>query len=231
MDLSISWYYCVHATFYAAGVYGLTQFVTNFCNKKKIIPENKPMRIYIDGCWDVCHSGHYNAIRQARNLGGKNVILIAGIHSDKEIEINKRKPVMNNQERTAIIKGCKWVDEIAFGLVCCLTFIFYFLHLFYPSIISQKRNLRFAPNTILSQNFFFFFYVCFYVCLSSYFSSVGNTQHTTQLNTSAKHSKIKTLRCRKHENSTLAKRNNDTNIKQNEKKKQKKNRCAICSNP
>ena len=85
-------------------------------NDKK--DENKAVRIYIDGCWDVCHSGHYNAIRQARALGGKNVKLILGIHSDKEIETHKRKPVMNNEERLAVVRACKWVDEVVFGLFC-----------------------------------------------------------------------------------------------------------------
>ena len=26
----------------------------------------KQLRIYVDGCWDLCHSGHYNALRQAK---------------------------------------------------------------------------------------------------------------------------------------------------------------------
>ncbi len=27
---------------------------------------NKPTRIYVDGCFDLMHSGHFNAIRQVR---------------------------------------------------------------------------------------------------------------------------------------------------------------------
>ena len=73
----------------------------------------KPIRVYLDGCWDLMHSGHYNAIRQAKALGD---ILVAGIHSDDEITIHKREPVMNNQQRIAAVKACKWVDEVAFGV-------------------------------------------------------------------------------------------------------------------
>ena len=69
----------------------------------------KPVRIYCDGCWDVMHSGHYNAIRQAKALGD---ILVAGVHSDAEITKFKRDPVMNNEQRMAAVSACKWVDEV-----------------------------------------------------------------------------------------------------------------------
>jgi len=36
--------------------------------------DNKPVRIYIDGCWDIMHSGHYNAIRQAKALGDTLIV-------------------------------------------------------------------------------------------------------------------------------------------------------------
>jgi ethanolamine-phosphate cytidylyltransferase len=47
---------------------------------------SKPVRIYMDGCFDIMHSGHYNALRQAKQLGD---ILVVGIHSDEEILRNK----------------------------------------------------------------------------------------------------------------------------------------------
>eukprot|EP01084_Bolivina_argentea_P011653 21785_1 len=88
----------------------------DICNNK---PKNKrKVRIYTDGCWDVMHSGHYNAIRQAKALGD---ILVVGIHSDKEIERNKRKPVMNNEQRIAAVQACKWADEIVFDVPYTLT--------------------------------------------------------------------------------------------------------------
>jgi len=66
-------------------------------------------RIYLDGCFDIMHSGHYNAIRQAKMLGK---VLVAGIHSDEEITRNKGPPVMCMKERLAMVRACKWVDEI-----------------------------------------------------------------------------------------------------------------------
>lgn len=66
-------------------------------------------RIYIDGCWDIMHSGHFNAIRQAKMLGK---VLVVGVHSDDEIIRNKGMPVMNYEERLAMVRACKWVDEV-----------------------------------------------------------------------------------------------------------------------
>eukprot|EP01084_Bolivina_argentea_P269345 457731_1 len=73
----------------------------------------KQTRVYVDGCWDVMHSGHYNALRQAKALGD---ILVVGVHSDEEIARNKREPVMNNEQRMAAVSACKWADEVAFDV-------------------------------------------------------------------------------------------------------------------
>lgn len=68
-----------------------------------------PDRIYMDGCFDLMHSGHYNAIRQAKSLGK---VLVVGVHSDAEIARNKGPPVMKEQERYLLARSCKWVDEV-----------------------------------------------------------------------------------------------------------------------
>ena len=38
--------------------------------------------------------------------------LVVGVHSDEEIMRNKGMSVMNNDERVAMIKACKWADEV-----------------------------------------------------------------------------------------------------------------------
>lgn len=70
---------------------------------------SKPVRIYIDGCFDMIHSGHYNAIRQAKACGD---ILVVGVISDEAVTLAKGPPVLNFNERKKIIKACKWVDEV-----------------------------------------------------------------------------------------------------------------------
>jgi ethanolamine-phosphate cytidylyltransferase len=74
-----------------------------------IKPKKEPVRIYVDGCFDLIHSGHYNAIRQAKALGD---ILVVGVNSDAEILKNKGPSVLNCKERADIIRACKWVDEV-----------------------------------------------------------------------------------------------------------------------
>jgi ethanolamine-phosphate cytidylyltransferase len=69
----------------------------------------EPVRIYIDGAFDLIHSGHYNAIRQAKMLGDK---LIVGVNSDAEILKNKGPPVLTCKERADILRACKWCDEV-----------------------------------------------------------------------------------------------------------------------
>jgi len=55
-------------------------------------PKIEPIRIYIDGAFDCMHSGHYNAIRQAKALGDS---LIVGLVADDEVIKNKGPPIMN----------------------------------------------------------------------------------------------------------------------------------------
>ena len=91
---------------------GFKEDLKYFINSESSIKQNIDSscdRIYIDGCWDIMHSGHFNAIRQAKMLGKT---LVVGIHSDEEILRNKGMPVMCNEERIAMIKSCKWVDEV-----------------------------------------------------------------------------------------------------------------------
>lgn len=60
----------------------------------------------------MMHFGHANLLRQARELGD---YLVVGVHSDADIMKNKGIPVMNEQERYAAVRACKWVDEVAEG--------------------------------------------------------------------------------------------------------------------
>ena len=69
------------------------------------------------GCFDIMHAGHYNALRQAKALFSGfpdvKVSLVAGVHTDASIAQQKGPPVMNQAERVAMVEACKWVDEVA----------------------------------------------------------------------------------------------------------------------
>lgn len=49
-------------------------------------PSLKVKRLYVDGCFDLVHSGHFNAIRQAKALCET---LVVGVISDEAIFQNK----------------------------------------------------------------------------------------------------------------------------------------------
>jgi cytidyltransferase-like protein len=66
------------------------------------------IRIFMDGAFDMMHYGHMNAFRLARSLGTH---LVVGVNSDKSITECKGAPLMNDDERMTMVKGCKFVGE------------------------------------------------------------------------------------------------------------------------
>ncbi|KAG2686257.1 hypothetical protein I3760_10G167600 [Carya illinoinensis] len=84
---------------------GLSQLPLGVRRRKK----NKPVRVYMDGCFDMMHYGHCNALRQARALGDQ---LVVGVVSDSEIIANKGPPVTPLKERMIMVNAVKWVDEV-----------------------------------------------------------------------------------------------------------------------
>lgn len=67
------------------------------------------VRVYMDGCFDLMHYGHANALRQAKALGDE---LVVGLVNDEEILATKGPPVLTMAERLALVSGLKWVDEV-----------------------------------------------------------------------------------------------------------------------
>ncbi|CAE7462924.1 pctA [Symbiodinium sp. CCMP2592] len=70
----------------------------------------RPIRIFIDGVFDLTHYGHMNAFRQARALGE---YLVVGVNSDESVQKAKGfRPVLTDDERQAAVAACRFVDEI-----------------------------------------------------------------------------------------------------------------------
>ena len=67
----------------------------------------------------MIHSGHYNAIRQARALGD---YLVMGVNSDETITLNKGPTILTTAERAKILRACKWIDEVIEGTDYEITF-------------------------------------------------------------------------------------------------------------
>ena len=77
------------------------------------LPKAKQNVGYVDGCFDMMHSGHYNAVRQAKSICDR---LIVGIHSTACIEANKGPPVMSQEERYSLLQHIKWADKVVFDV-------------------------------------------------------------------------------------------------------------------
>lgn len=77
------------------------------CRQSSIM--SKQTKIWVDGCFDVFHYGHMNALRQASLMGD---FLVVGVHSDENIEKNKGPTVLKNKERYDAVRACKYVDLV-----------------------------------------------------------------------------------------------------------------------
>lgn len=67
---------------------------------------------YTQGTFDMFHIGHLNLLRQAKERCEK---LIVGVNTDRLVQEYKNKiPVIKEQDRAAIIKELKCVDDVIF---------------------------------------------------------------------------------------------------------------------
>eukprot|EP00210_Caulerpa_lentillifera_P007503 g7169.t1 len=119
----VSWFYllrhCIpHEYRYRPGTisgYLATQLSKHSKRRRK----TRPIRVYLDGCFDMMHYGHANALRQAKGVGDE---LIVGLVPDHEVEKYKGcKPVLTTEERLILLEAIKWVDEVQVGVPYELT--------------------------------------------------------------------------------------------------------------
>lgn len=65
---------------------------------------------YIDGCFDLMHSGHMRVLQQARR---RCQTLVVGVCSDAEIAAHKHSPpVVSEAERVALLRHVRGVDRV-----------------------------------------------------------------------------------------------------------------------
>lgn len=71
------------------------------------------MRVFVDGCFDLPHYGHANALRQARALGTS---LTVGVIADENIALYKVPPVLTLEERCELVAAMRGVDVLVAGV-------------------------------------------------------------------------------------------------------------------
>ena len=92
--------------------FGSAKRIANFANTKE--PLETDRIVYVDGSFDVCHPGHIEQLKKARELGD---FLIVGIHEDQAVNqyLGKQFPLNTLHERVLNILACKYVDDVIIG--------------------------------------------------------------------------------------------------------------------
>jgi choline-phosphate cytidylyltransferase len=80
---------------------------------KKKTANNRKIRVYSDGCWDMFHYGHARQFEQIKRIH-PNIELVVGVCTGSDIVAHKGVFVMDDTERTESIRHCKWTDDIIF---------------------------------------------------------------------------------------------------------------------
>ena len=69
------------------------------------------MKIWVNGCFDILHRGHYELFNYAKSLGTE---LIVGIDSDEKISNDKGpdRPYNNLEDRVYALESLKAIDKV-----------------------------------------------------------------------------------------------------------------------
>lgn len=69
--------------------------------------------VFTNGVFDLLHRGHVEYLEKARSMGD---VLILGLNSDASVKLVKGswKPLMNQEDRAAVLAGLSSVDYVCF---------------------------------------------------------------------------------------------------------------------
>jgi len=69
------------------------------------------MLVFVNGCFDVLHRGHFELLKFARELGTR---LVVAIDSDNRVNQLKGggRPFFKQEDRKFALESVRWVDEV-----------------------------------------------------------------------------------------------------------------------
>ncbi len=78
-----------------------------------MIAEERVVRVYCDGVFDLFHYGHARALETAKHAFPR-VWLVVGVCADSDVSRSKgsNRPILSLSERVESLRHCRWVDEI-----------------------------------------------------------------------------------------------------------------------
>ena len=83
-----------------------------------MVEKKKKRKVVLaSGTFDLLHLGHVKFLEEAKKAGGKDAELIVIVARDSTVKARKRKkPVMPEDQRRALVESLKVVDEAILGL-------------------------------------------------------------------------------------------------------------------
>jgi FAD synthetase len=80
-------------------------------------PREQKIVVLASGVFDLLHLGHVKFLEEAKKAGGKNAELIVIVARDSTVQDTKRrKPIMLENQRRALVESLRVVDEAVLGL-------------------------------------------------------------------------------------------------------------------
>jgi cytidyltransferase-like protein len=74
----------------------------------------KPVRVYVDGVYDLFHRGHVESLEKAKTIR-PDVFLIVGLISCDTATGYKREPIFTDDDRYTLLKACRHVDQVVYN--------------------------------------------------------------------------------------------------------------------
>ena len=72
------------------------------------------MRVWVNGCFDILHTGHLDLLEYAKCVGDCTNTLIVGIDSDVRVKLLKggERPLNNQNDRKRFLEALEIVDDV-----------------------------------------------------------------------------------------------------------------------